>query len=915
MRGNTVLRKMGIFMMKMIGKRLTAFACSAAMAVSLTPAFAASAYADTLAPGTYFEVDGLKYEALAVDVSTMTQTAYVVSIADESTAVKDGILRVPNTVSYEGTTLNVRGISQAAFRGCASVEDVRIDDLTTGGVVNVSAFDDCTSLKVIHFMGGGRLTFSSHTGSAYFDNVPKGLKVIGHKDTSIAEITEQDYSSANLPEGSEVYCEVDFVNGSNATPVYVKTGVSVADPTAKRENTNVISNTLKASDLTALTSADIYTDTSSADPICPNSLQALPSGKNAWAFSSDAGKTFTAADDYVAACGKAYAASDTELNYSTVSLKHATIRYCKKAVTPAYTVVTASGKKLDNALISVSYTDSDGKSVAASSLIDPGSYIINCSPATSALSGSCSASFSIEDSAISWSRMTGADRHAGARAISSDATSFATAVGKSAPSNDFVILVNPENYAACAIADGLAGMLGCSILTTDANSMPSSTKVALATNSKATVLVLGSKKSISDEVKDAVGDYARTYARVTNSDDAETMATDVLSFVSDCKAGKYEVEIENFYGDTAVILPTAASRSAFSALAWAYSVKALVLFMGKDGKLSDAAATAAKACKKAVSVGGSSTQVSALSTQLSGVEVENWAAGNDDYASAANYAAKAVENGSEYTATALAAGNDYGVLCSAAAACGNAEGALLLADDSKGNVLSTVNDLRYQIAAGRIYAGRNEVCEESYEDLLRMWQTSSDDNLLFGSITVTSAMTASGEALTPRVVVRDSNGKTLTEGTDYKLSFVKNSTNSNVGSSEIVDAGNYTVKATGTYSSNTDYGGNVYERGYYKNYISATFTVAKNFLGQVKNFKLKAGKKSFTASWKKLNGAKKYQLSYKLFGSSKWKTVTSKKLKLTVKKLKKGKTYEVRMRAVKGSVKGLWTATKTVKAK
>ena len=163
----------------------------------------------------------------------------------------------------------------------------------------------------------------------------------------------------------------------------------------------------------------------------------------------------------------------------------------------------------------------------------------------------------------------------------------------------------------------------------------------------------------------------------------------------------------------------------------------------------------------------------------------------------------------------------------------------MLGDDAKGNVVSTVENLRYQITAGRIYAGRSAICEETYESLLRMWLTSSNDNLMFGNICVTNKMTAGGEAQTPKVVVKDATGKVLTEGTDYELSFIANATNSNIAKNELKDAGAYTVTARGTYRSVTDYGGNVYEHGYYKSYVSATFSIAKNALGQVKNLKLK----------------------------------------------------------------------------
>ncbi|MGN1123129.1 MAG: fibronectin type III domain-containing protein, partial [Eubacterium sp.] len=71
--------------------------------------------------------------------------------------------------------------------------------------------------------------------------------------------------------------------------------------------------------------------------------------------------------------------------------------------------------------------------------------------------------------------------------------------------------------------------------------------------------------------------------------------------------------------------------------------------------------------------------------------------------------------------------------------------------------------------------------------------------------------------------------------------------------------------------------------------------------------KLKKGKKQFTLYWKKLSGVSGYQVQYstsKKFYKSKTKTVTvkgnkSKKPSKTIKKLKSGKKYYVRVRAYK----------------
>ena len=78
--------------------------------------------------------------------------------------------------------------------------------------------------------------------------------------------------------------------------------------------------------------------------------------------------------------------------------------------------------------------------------------------------------------------------------------------------------------------------------------------------------------------------------------------------------------------------------------------------------------------------------------------------------------------------------------------------------------------------------------------------------------------------------------------------------------------------------------------------------------------------KSFVAIWKKVKDAKGYEVQYALnkkFTKSK-KSKTTIKLTLTVKKMKKGKTYYVRVRAYNmdsgsNKVYGKWSAVKKVK--
>jgi hypothetical protein len=87
---------------------------------------------------------------------------------------------------------------------------------------------------------------------------------------------------------------------------------------------------------------------------------------------------------------------------------------------------------------------------------------------------------------------------------------------------------------------------------------------------------------------------------------------------------------------------------------------------------------------------------------------------------------------------------------------------------------------------------------------------------------------------------------------------------------------------------------------------------------RVSGVKVSAGKKKITVRWKKLSGKLTgYRIQYRQKGTSKWKTkfVSYKYSKLTVKNLKKGKRYQVRVRAyrtVSSTIYlGPWSLTKT----
>ena len=106
-----------------------------------------------------------------------------------------------------------------------------------------------------------------------------------------------------------------------------------------------------------------------------------------------------------------------------------------------------------------------------------------------------------------------------------------------------------------------------------------------------------------------------------------------------------------------------------------------------------------------------------------------------------------------------------------------------------------------------------------------------------------------------------------------------------------------------------------------KKQSTSSKTVKVKAPSKVKLTSAKNGKgKKLTVKWKKVTGAKGYQLQYAMNKKfKKKKSVQTKKTKYTIKKLKKKKTYYIRVRAYKMNgrkkVYGKWSTVKKVKIK
>jgi uncharacterized repeat protein (TIGR02543 family) len=149
-----------------------------------------------------------------------------------------------------------------------------------------------------------------------------------------------------------------------------------------------------------------------------------------------------------------------------------------------------------------------------------------------------------------------------------------------------------------------------------------------------------------------------------------------------------------------------------------------------------------------------------------------------------------------------------------------------------------------------------------------------------------------GKALKPEVKVTLA-GKTLAAGVDYDVTYANN-----------IKVGKATVTVTG--------------KGSYKDKVAATFNIVPK---AVSVNSLKAGKNKFTLNWKKAADVTKYQLSYKQTTAKTWKTVSAsaKATGKSVGNLKKGKKYQVRIRAYKTvnrtNYYSGWSKARTVKVR
>lgn len=149
--------------------------------------------------------------------------------------------------------------------------------------------------------------------------------------------------------------------------------------------------------------------------------------------------------------------------------------------------------------------------------------------------------------------------------------------------------------------------------------------------------------------------------------------------------------------------------------------------------------------------------------------------------------------------------------------------------------------------------------------------------------------TYNGKAQAPAVTVKTAAGTILKSGDDYTVSYEGNR----------VSVGTHTVT--------------VLCKGKYEGEISKNYTInpAKPAIKKIKSSKRKM--KVYMTTKPGSNGAEYYKISYRQKGTSTWKSTTATSSSKTIKGLKKGKRYYVKVCAYTGSYKSDDSTTKLSK--
>lgn len=399
---------------KTLGSRVASCLCAVGLAVSMVPLVPGSAHASS--NGDVFTTeDGITYMALGMDSSTGLRVLQVSGYDPNLLKPADGVLTIPDLVTYEGETYDVQSIASYAFKDCVAIEDVRVGDLSTG-TMSSQAFNGCSNLRVIHLMG--RAAFASVNNSTpTFEGVSSELKIVAHEEGWSYGSSQIASSNTHYRVTATMYYAVRFIQGEGAntqeTTAYVR-GVT------QDSDGNTVPGTLAGS-LANLDDDDLYLDEGQPQAICTERPPQLEEGQ-AWYVTEGEDGARVDPSTAISRCCVARAVSASDLTYAVANVDSATLQYRGYAISPSAYVVDLNNQKVDTSLLQVSYyrgeSSATGVAVDASQVIEAGTYTMHFEPAAgSGLQGACETTFKIVENAAEWYRVSGANRYAQAQSV------------------------------------------------------------------------------------------------------------------------------------------------------------------------------------------------------------------------------------------------------------------------------------------------------------------------------------------------------------------------------------------------------------------------------------------------------------------------------------------------------------------
>ncbi|MGI6217788.1 MAG: carbohydrate-binding domain-containing protein [Coriobacteriales bacterium] len=396
---------------------------------------------------------------------------------------------------------------------------------------------------------------------------------------------------------------------------------------------------------------------------------------------------------------------DTDISGATVAaIPDQT--YTGDAIEPDVTVTLNGTTLVAGTDYYVTYSDNIEVGTATVTITGTGDY-----------TGSTTATFNIV-SDTTWTRLAGADRYETMGEILDESWEDESA--------ETIILASGENFPDAISASALAGLLDAPLLISSSSELTDETEAEierLASDSGATVIVVGGTGAISASVADSVDAIdGISVTRVSGSTRYET-ADEI-----------YEYGLENgTWGETAIVVSGANYPDALSASSYAYADNAPV-FLAEDGVLSESDAEAIRdgGFTSVIILGGNSAvDASAVESAIGDSSISySVFAGSDRYETSSLFATwvtggtvDGVSASPDVTLSCanltVATGEDFpDALTSVNVAGKNSAPILLVSDDSSST--SFVQSNSSSIEEGYIIGGGSAVSED-LEELFNSW--------------------------------------------------------------------------------------------------------------------------------------------------------------------------------------------------